>query len=124
MIDICIATCCRVDILCLDQLLYSLNVFADLESCNLIISHNSGKRSLLKLIQETCDRYPRRSLRIDGFVSKEPAGRQHGESLNRLIAQSASEPVVLMDTDVMITSSRLRAFCEQPLSGRFMIGVT
>lgn len=122
MLDICIPTCCEMDILCLDQLLYSLNVFADLESCNLIISHNSGKRPLLNRIQETCSRYPMKSLRIDNFTSKEPTSHQHGEALNRLIAQSTSEHVMLVDSDVIITSSRWREFCENNISGKFMIG--
>lgn len=122
MLDICIPTCCEVDILCLDHLLYSLDVFADLGSCNLIISHNSGKRTLLNRIRETCDKYPKRSLHIDSFISKEPTAHQHGEALNRLIAQSTSEHIVLMDSDVIITSPRWRTFCEDNIPGRFMIG--
>jgi len=123
MPDICVATCSKWDIMCLDMLLYSLSRFADLPSLNVFVSNNSGGTTLAGMLERTCLKYDMMSLHIDSFRTSEPSGNlQHGEMLNRLIPKTTSEHIVLLDPDIIITSSRWRPWCESHMDSKFLVG--
>lgn len=121
MPDICVATHTKWDIMCLDILLYSLSRFADLPSMNVFVSNNSD--GMDEMLENTCLKYDMMSLHLDCFKTTVPAGNlQHAEMLNRLISSTTSKHVVLLDPDVIITSSCWRTWCESRMDNRFLIG--
>lgn len=123
MPDMCVATCNEWDIKCLDILLYSLSKFADLPSVNILVSNNSGEARLAELLEHTCMKYDMASLHMDNFRTDEPSGNlQHGEMLNRLISKTTSGHVVLLDPDIIVTSSRWRPWCESHMENKFLVG--
>jgi len=122
--DICVPTCCVGDVRCLDVLLRSLEVFADLASYDLLVSCNSGDQATRKLLTAVCAAHPARSLNIDFFEPKETHGsQQHGESLNRLFARTTSKHVIVADADVIVTSPEWLGFCKRHIDdGYFIVG--
>ena len=122
--DICVPTCCMGDVRCLDVLLRSLGAFADLVSCNLLVSCNSGDQTVRKSLTDVCESHLARSLNIDFFEPKETHGsQQHGEALNRLFARTTSKHVVVADADIIVTSPRWLDFCKRHIDdGFFVVG--
>jgi hypothetical protein len=122
--DVCVATCCLEDIKCLDILLRSLGAFADLASCDLLVSHNSPNPHLHEMLTGVCQSHLSGSLNIDFFKPKETSrSQQHGEALNRLIARTTSKHVMVFDPDVIITSPRWLDFCKRHIDeGCFIVG--
>lgn len=122
--DVCVATCCARDVRCLDILLYSLEKFADLASCNLLVTHNSADTSVREMLVRICESYHTTSLSIDFFDPKETVdSNQHAEALNRLIASTTSDHVIFADADVILTSSNWLSFCTQLVNqGCFIVG--
>jgi hypothetical protein len=112
------------DVRCLDVLLRSLEAFADLASCDLLASCNSGDPIVKKALMDVCRMHPAKSLSIDFFEPKETHGsQQHGEALNRLIARTTSKHVVVADADVIVTSPGWLDFCKRRIDeGCFIVG--
>jgi len=125
MTDVCVHTCCRRDIECLDVLLYSLEKFANLASCNLLVSSNSADMAIRKTLIGICESHPTRSLNIDFFNPNETVdSNQHGEALNRLFARTTSKHVIVADPDVIVTSPGWLDFCKQHINqGCFIVGM-
>lgn len=125
MIDVCVHTCCRRDIECLGVFLYSLEKFADLASCNLLVSNNSSDAAVRKALVDICDSHPAASLHIDFFDTSETVdSNQHGEGLNRLFARSTSKYVIVADPDVIVTSPDWLDFCRRHIDqGCFIVGM-
>lgn len=123
--DVCVATCCQKDVKCLDILLYSLEKFANLASCNLLVSHNSDDTSVREMLVDICNSHPTKSLNIDFFDPEETLDSlQHGEALNRLIASTTSDHVIFADADVILTSPNWLNFCKRYIEdqGCFIVG--
>lgn len=124
MIDVCVHTYCRRDVECLDVFLYSLERFAGLAFCNILLSCGSSDPIVRKLLTEVCDSRPARSLNIDFFDPVETLdSNQHGEGLNRLFARTTSKYVVVADPDVMVVSPDWLGFCRRHIDlGCFIVG--
>jgi hypothetical protein len=122
--DVCVATCSLNDIIFLDTLLRSMEMFADLASCNLLVSHNSPMPHLHDALTKVCQSHRAKTLDIDFFEPQEMQGsQQHGEALNRLIARTTSKHVVVVDPDIIITSPRWMYFCKRHIDGGcFIVG--
>jgi hypothetical protein len=122
--DVCTTICGPEDVQCLHFLLRSLREFADLAFCNLLVSCNSKDQSVRDSIVRTCAASRAKSTSIDFFDAKETVdSRQHGESLNRLIARTTSKHIVVVDADVIITSPEWLDFCKRHIdSGCFIVG--
>lgn len=128
--DVCVHISNEADIRCLSALLYSMSVFAELESCDLLLSLNAP--ALEGRLQQVCSIYPARSVSVDAFepsvtvrhnVFDGKPATQHGEGLNRLIRRTTSPLVILVDPDVLVVSPRWRAYCEDAvLNGAFIVG--
>ena len=122
--DVCTTVCGPEDAQCLHFLLRSLREFADLASCDLLISCNSGDPSVRELVTRTCAAHAPKSMSIDFFEPEETVdSRQHGESLNRVFARTTSKHVVVADADVIVTSPEWLDFCKRHIDeGRFIVG--
>ncbi len=125
MTDVCVHTCCRRDVECLGVFLYSLEKFADLASCNLLVSHNSSDPHARKLLETICQSHTTKSLHIDFFEPKETVdSNQHGEALNRLFARTTSRHVIVADPDIIVTSPGWLDFCKRYIDqGCFIVGM-
>jgi hypothetical protein len=115
-----------VDVRCLDVLLRSLATFADLASCDLLVSCNSGDPTVRESLTNVCRSYPARSLSIDFFEPKEtPGSQQHGEALNRLFSRTTSKHAAVFDPDVIVASPRWLDFCKRRVDeGCFIVGTS
>jgi hypothetical protein len=122
--DVCTTVCGPEDAKCLAFLLRSLREFADLASCDLLVSCNSGDSSVRELVARTCATYAPKSVDIDFFEPTETVdSRQHGESLNRAFARTTSKHVVVADADVIVTSPGWLDFCKRRIDeGCFIVG--
>lgn len=125
MMDVCVHISTDLEVYCLDALLYSMSVFADLESCNLLVSLND--KELYPKLQKMCSAHKTGSLCLDLFdsVGENCSGNnQHGSGLNRLIKQTTMDTVMLVDPDVLILSHGWRQFCENAVinDGIFVVG--
>ena len=123
--DVCVHISTDLEVRCLDALLYSMSVFADLESCNLLISLNN--KELHPKLQEMCSSHKTNSLHLDLFdpPKEDSSGNnQHGSGLNRLIKKTTMDTVMLVDPDVLILSHGWRRFCENAVinDGMFIVG--
>lgn len=99
-----------------------MSVFADLKSCNLLISLND--KMLYPELQTMCSRHKTGSLYLDLFDSDHGGNEQHGDGLNRLIKKTTMSTVMLVDPDVLILSHGWRRFCENAVINNeiFMVG--